>query len=545
MNLPVGATVTYTVSGTADATATGTITNTASVTAPAGVTDPVSGNNTATDSDPLTPQVDLSITKTDGRVIANPLDALTYTIAVSNAGPSAVADAVVTDIVPASLTGVTWTCADGPGGHCDAGGPVAGNINATVDLGVNGGVVFTVTGTIAGPTVGSVVNTANVSAPAGVSETNSADNSATDSTAVTSTAALSITKTDGQTTGVAGTSSTYTITVVNSGPSSVIDAGVADAMPAALTNASWTCVASSGGNCDDAGPTSGDINTTVDLPSGGSATFTVTGTIDAAFTGVLSNTAAVTAPPGTIDDPTDNTATDTTTILAQANLVVTKSDGTTTATPGGNTVYVVTVLNAGPSTVTGATVTDPLPAGATAMNWTCTSSAGSSCTASGSGALGDTATLLPSGQLTYLVTVDIAAAAIGTLSNTVTANVPATVTETAPLDNTATDVDTLVATTDLAITKTDNAATAVPGTGVTYTIVATNNGPSDALGVTVTDNVPAGLNGATWTCVGACTPGGAGSINEVVNLPVGASVTFTVSATIATGATGTLSNTAR
>ena len=544
VNLPVGATVTYTVSGTAAAAAIGTITNTATVTAPPGVTDPVPGNNTATDSDPLTPQVDLSVTKTDGRAIANPLDTLTYTIAVRNAGPSSVADAVVTDTVPASLTGVTWTCADGLGGHCDNAGPVAGNINTTVDLGVNGGVVFTVTGTIAGPTVGSVVNTANVSAPAGVSETNSADNSATDSTAVTTTAALSITKTDGQTTDVAGTSSTYTITVVNSGPSSVVDAGVTDVLPAALTNASWTCVASGSGNCDNAGPTSGDINTTVDLPSGGSATFTVTGTIAAAFTGVLSNTATVTAPPGTIDDPADNTSTDTTTVVAQANLIVTKSDGTTTVTPGGNTVYIVTVVNSGPSTVAGAAITDPLPAGATAMNWTCTSSAGSSCAASGSGALGDTTTLLPGGQLTYLVTVNISAAAVGTLSNTATATVPSTVTETSPLDNTATDVDTLVATTDLAITKTDNAATAVPGTGITYTIVATNNGPSDALGATVTDNFPAGLSGVTWTCVGACTPSGAGAINEVVSLPVGASVTFTVSATIATSATGTLTNTA-
>ena len=544
VNLPVGATVTYAVAGTVNAAAIGTITNTATVAAPVGVTDPVLGNNSATDSDPLTPQVDLSITKTDGRAIANPLDTLTYTIAVRNAGPSAVADAVVADTVPVSLTGVTWTCADGLGGHCDISGPVAGNINATVDLGVNGGVQFTVTGTIAGPTVGSVVNTATVSAPAGVSETNSADNAATDSTAVTSTAALSITKTDGQTTDVAGTSSTYTVTVVNSGPSAVVDAPVSDVLPAALTNASWTCVASGAGHCDDAGPTIGNINTTVDLPSGGSATFTVTGTIDPAFTGVLSNTATVVAPPGTIDDPADNTATDTTTVVAQANLIVTKSDGTTTATPGGNTVYTVTVVNAGPSTVNGATIADPLPAGATAMNWTCAASAGSSCTASGSGDIGDSASLLPGGRLTYFVTVDISAASVGTLSNTATATVPVTVTETSPLDNSATDVDTLIAVTDLAITKTDNSATAVPGTGITYTIVATNNGPSDALGAIVTDNFPAGLSGISWTCVGACTPSGSGAINATVSLPVGASVTFTVTATIATSATGTLTNTA-
>ncbi len=319
------------------------------MTPPAGVTDPVAGNNSATDSDPLTPQVDLSITKTDGLTIANPLDTITYTIVVGNIGPSSVSDAPVTDTMPVSLIGVTWTCTAGLGGHCDNSGPVAGDINTTVDLGVNGSVQFTVTATIAGPTVGSVVNTATVSAPAGVTETNSADNMATDATAVTSTAALSISKTDGQTTDVAGTSSTYTIVVTNSGPSAVVDAAVTDALPPGFTNASWTCVASGAGSCDDAGPTTGDVNTTVDLPSGESATFAITGTIDASFTGLLSNTATVTAPPGTVDDPANNTATDETTVVAEANLVVTKSDGATTATPGAATTYTVTVGNTGPS----------------------------------------------------------------------------------------------------------------------------------------------------------------------------------------------------
>ena len=244
----------------------------------------------------MTPKVDLSITKTDGVTIANPLDTLTYTIVVANAGPSSVSDAVVLDTVPASLTGVSWTCSAGSGGHCDNTGPTAGNINTTVDLGVGGSVQFTVTGTIVGSTVGSIVNTATVSAPAGVTETNSANNAATDTTAVTSTAALSITKTDGQTTDVAGTSSTYTIIVNNAGPSAVADAGVTDTLPAGLTNATWTCVASGRRSLRRCRPDLGNINTTVDLPAGTSATYTVTGTIDPAFTGVLSNTATVTAP---------------------------------------------------------------------------------------------------------------------------------------------------------------------------------------------------------------------------------------------------------
>src|SRR5436190_10614780 len=101
---------------------------------------------------------------------------------------------------------------------------------------------------------------------------------------------------------------------------------------------------------------------------------------------------------------------------------------------------------------------------------------------------------------------------------------------------------------DLAITKTDGVTTAVPGGSVTYTITASNAGPSNATGATVADTFPASLT-ATWTCVGAgggtCTASGSGNINDIVNLPAGGSVTYTVSATISAGTgTSTLSNTA-
>src|SRR5262249_54072726 len=101
---------------------------------------------------------------------------------------------------------------------------------------------------------------------------------------------------------------------------------------------------------------------------------------------------------------------------------------------------------------------------------------------------------------------------------------------------------------DLSITKTDGSATAVPGNPVTYTIVASNAGPSTVTGATVTDALPATLTGATWTCVGAgggtCTAAGSGNIADTVNLPAGASVTYTLTATLSASATGTLSNTA-
>ncbi|MCB1589451.1 MAG: DUF11 domain-containing protein, partial [Xanthomonadales bacterium] len=102
--------------------------------------------------------------------------------------------------------------------------------------------------------------------------------------------------------------------------------------------------------------------------------------------------------------------------------------------------------------------------------------------------------------------------------------------------------------TDLAISKTDGTATAIPGTSTVYTITASNLGTTAVSGNTVTDTFPAACSTVTWTCVGAgggtCTAAGAGNINDLVDLPAGASVTFTATCDIDPAATGTLVNTA-
>ena len=491
---------------------------------------------------------DLSITKTVDLTTALPGDSLTYTIVVGNAGPSDITGATVTDIVPGDLTGATWTCTPLLGGACGVAGPVGGDISTTVDLAVGGSVSFTLTGTVAATATGTIVNSADVVSPAGAVDPDPADNTASVATTINPKADLSITKTDGNTTDVAGTSIQYSVVVTNNGPSAIQNAPVVDTMPAALSAVSWTCTPSAFSTCDATVGT-GHINTTVDLLPGGTATFVVDATIDPAFVGVLSNTASVTMPgPGVDPTPANNSATDVTTIVAQADLSVSKTDGSLAATPGGSTVYTVTVTNAGPSAVTGASVSDALPAGATAFDWTCTASPGSTCTATGSGAVADSISLLPGGQATYLVNVTISSAATGTLVNTASVAAPGGVTDPVPGNNSATDIDTLNPRSDLSITKTDGALDAVPGTPLTYTVVVSNAGPSDAVGATVTDLLPAALVGPSWTCVGAgggiCTAAGAGSVLDLVTLPAGATVTYTVTATINASATGTLVNTA-
>ena len=59
--------------------------------------------------------------------------------------------------------------------------------------------------------------------------------------------------------------------------------------------------------------------------------------------------------------------------------------------------------NAGPSDVTGATVTDTAPAGLTIGNWTCAGSGGASCPASGTGNISALVTIPNGGSVTFTV----------------------------------------------------------------------------------------------------------------------------------------------
>ena len=99
---------------------------------------------------------------------------------------------------------------------------------------------------------------------------------------------------------------------------------------------------------------------------------------------------------------------------------------------------------------------------------------------------------------------------------------------------------------DLLISKTDGKAKVKPGRSLTYTIEAANLGPDDVLGATVNDMLPPALD-CTWTCIGSggfCSAGGSGDIFDNVDLPVTASVSYTVDCDVACDARGTILNTA-
>ena len=106
---------------------------------------------------------------------------------------------------------------------------------------------------------------------------------------------------------------------------------------------------------------------------------------------------------------------------------------------------------------------------------------------------------------------------------------------------------------DLEITKGDGKATYVPGTTNTYTVVVRNNGPFGVLGATVSDPVPAGIpagnvsysvpvvtGGATTSITSAQT----GALNDVVNIPKGGTITYTITIAVPISYSGDLVNVA-
>ena len=276
----------------------------------------------------------------------------------------------------------------------------------------------------------------------------------------------------------------------------VTDAPVQDLGATALQDVGWTCKAEDvGAHClVEAG--TGPLDTTVTLAPGSAVTFTLHGTVAADATGTLDNTATVAPPPGVTDpDLLNNISPDTNPLTPQADLEVTKSNGGSSVVPGSQTTYLIEVRNAGPSAVKGVTVSDPLPPGLSAFTWSCIfATAGSVCPeGEHTGALSDVPVdLAAGGTVRFVVRAQVSPTAGGSVTNTVTVQVPKEVDPDLG-NNTASDTDTVAPKADIAVAKTVDNAMPQVGEMVTFTVTATNNGPEAASGVQLSDDVPAGL----------------------------------------------------
>ncbi|MEK6322056.1 MAG: HYR domain-containing protein [Acidobacteriota bacterium] len=103
-------------------------------------------------------------------------------------------------------------------------------------------------------------------------------------------------------------------------------------------------------------------------------------------------------------------------------------------------------------------------------------------------------------------------------------------------------------TADVSVTKTKSPDPVVPGTPLTYTIVVSNPGLSDAANVVVTDNLPAEVVfvSCSSTALGVC--GGSGNNRTVTfsTLPAGTTATITITTTVLSSvpSSSTITNTA-
>ncbi|MES1205573.1 MAG: Ig-like domain-containing protein, partial [Pseudomonadota bacterium] len=227
----------------------------------------------------------------------------------------------------------------------------------------------------------------------------------------------------------------------------------------------------------------------------------------------------------------------------------TSATGPASANQGTDITYVVTYRNGGTGAASGSSLRFVIPTGTTYKSNTLPSA----CTAPAVGATGTVTcalgTLSPGSSGTFNITVNINS---GTAGTTVTAgdySIQATSVSALLGPKVLTSVTTGVTYADLAITKTDDVAAIGWGQAVTYLVRVSNAGPGAATGVTVTDTMPAQLTGVAWTCAGTaggtCTASGTGNINTTASLPVGAAVTYTVTANVVAGTgSGSMVNTA-
>ncbi|MFH6958147.1 gliding motility-associated C-terminal domain-containing protein [Flavobacterium aquidurense] len=465
--------------------ATGNYTNTATVTNT--VTDTNLANNTSSVSSTPKAIADLSLTKIASAGPHNVGDDVTFTVTVSNAGPSAATSVNVLDYLPSGYTYVR---------HTSAAGTTYSNTSGSWNIG-------TITnGSSAELTVVARINaTGNYKNVAEVVHSNEFDPNSTPGNnnpleddqkeeviTPVQIADLIVTKTVDNAAPKVGDNIKFRIALTNAGPSDATGVIVKDLLPSGYTFVSYTS-------------TSG-------LYDAASGNWTLSGSVVNRKTEYLDivvkvnpitlaadeykNNASVTKSDQTDPNLTNNTSTITTVPTALINLSLTKSVDKITALAGSNVVFTITVKNAGPSNATGVQVRDLLPNGytyvsATVSNGTYVNGTGlwniGTIANGASAVLKVTATVNATGDYTNVAEV---MQANETDVNSTPGN---NVLEEDDQDEVTISRGPLI---DLSLTKSVNNATPNVGEIVTFTITVKNDGPSDATGVVVTDRLPSG-----------------------------------------------------
>ena len=290
-------------------------------------------------------------------------ETVTFTLVIENNGPSDATNIQVLDVVPSGFSYVSGTI---------AGGDLRNDSDPT-GLGLS----WIINALPAGASVSLTYDA--VVLPAGnyenYAEIYSADQPDSDSTPGNGSsdeddddvviiypipvADLGVTKDDGATAYPPGGTITYTIVVSNGGPSNVLGATVSDTIPMQITGWSWTCVEAGGAAGCDPYTGSGNFTDVVDLPVGGTITYTVTATIAPDATGDLVNMVTITPPAGVVDPEPGNDSDEDTDVLPEIAVVKT-ANPTSIPEPGGLVTFTFQVQNTGTVPLTITSLTDSI-----------------------------------------------------------------------------------------------------------------------------------------------------------------------------------------
>jgi len=486
--------------------------------------DPDLGNNSDTDTDTLI-HADLGVSKTDSPDPVLAGETVTYTVSVINNGPATDPNVVVVDTLPAAFTFVSavpsvGTCNEASGIVTCGLGPMLSSGTATITI-----VCDVPSDTPVGAYNNSVVVSGDESDP------DPSNDSDIEDTTVTTEADLGITKTDLPDPVVAGEVLTWTLDVVNNGPSDASNLVVTDVLPAGVV------FVSASAECSESG---GTVTCSLsDLINGGTTSFDISVRVDSDVTGTFSNTASVGADqvdpvPANDDDPED------TDVLTSADVWVTKG-GPGSVNRGDVLVFDLVIGNNGPSDAIGVVLTDPTPAGLVFVSADAPCAGGFPC------ALG---TIAAGGAMTLSASFTVPVGYAGPDPIVNAASVASDTPDEDP-DNNSDDSSTAVdhdAAADMMIVKTGPPSAAL-GSTVTYHLAVTNNGPNDAANVIVDDSTPAGLifDSATAPCqagfpcsLGTVSAGSTVNIDVTFGIPVGYGGTDIVNtATVTTSTTET------
>ncbi len=370
-NLPASTSAKLLIRGTVAPRATGILPNSATATTPTPNSRPGRGLEPGTgntiDSPPGDPNVidtaDVTTRKSADKKNYLPGEAITYTITVTNGGPSAAKAPRVTDTLPAQI--------ENPFFSVDGGPAAAWTGEVTLPDIPNGkAAVIKITGRVKANATGSMPNSATTVTP--TLNKDGKDNTTTGRTVddpingdplVIDTADI-ITKKSADKKGYLPREIvTYTITVTNNGPAAAKTPKITDMPSPQLENLEFSV---------DGGPYArwSGATTLENIPSGKTAVIKLMGKVIATAKGILPNSATTFTPTLNKDGKTNTTTGKTADdpingdpiVIETAELCISKRADKTCAKPCEKITYTVAVSNKGPAAARRPTLKDALPA---------------------------------------------------------------------------------------------------------------------------------------------------------------------------------------